>query len=100
MESRSATATEPASKGWSNLIYAGLGQHTWQPVISTLGDLLFARGEVKKSGAVSIQEGKGDAYMFVGNSFMKVSEKARKLGWVQKEKDLIGSMKASLPARG
>lgn len=81
------------------LIYTGLGQHTWKPAISLLGDLLFARGEVTEGGAISIGEGEGEGYMFGGNSFMSVSEKVKKLGWTQKQKDLEGSMRAGLPAK-
>jgi hypothetical protein len=96
--SESTVAATAATNGWSNLIYAGLGQHTWGPVVTLLGDLLFARGETKQPGAISIPEAEADGYMFGGNSFLKVSAKARALGWVQKEKGLEDSMREALPA--
>ena len=52
-----------ASNGWSNLIYAGLNQHTWGPVVSLLGDLLYARGDVAQSGAKGIHDDEGEGYM-------------------------------------
>ncbi|KAI5475667.1 hypothetical protein MNV49_001084 [Pseudohyphozyma bogoriensis] len=64
----SSTKASDASKGWENLIYAGLAQHTWGPAIKTLGDLMYARGEVKTPSAVSIPDSEGDMFMFGGNS--------------------------------
>lgn len=80
------TKASPASHGWSNLIYSGVGTQTWKPIIELLGDMLFARGAVTEGGAVSIAEGESDElYMFGGNSYMEISEKAKALGWVPKE---------------
>ncbi|WWC73870.1 uncharacterized protein I206_107842 [Kwoniella pini CBS 10737] len=81
----SKTQATPESKGWSNLIYAGLEQHTWGPIITLVGDLLYDRGDIPKSGAKSIEEGQGDLYMFGTNSFMEISEKAKNLGWSRKQ---------------
>ncbi|KAM0749952.1 NAD(P)-binding protein [Meredithblackwellia eburnea MCA 4105] len=96
--SPNSTHASTTSHGWSNLIYAGTGQHSWGPVIKTLGNLLYARGDVKQPGAVEITDDKGDMYMFGGNSFLAKSKKAEAFGFVQKEKDLIESMKDALPA--
>ncbi|KAI5480198.1 hypothetical protein MNV49_001526 [Pseudohyphozyma bogoriensis] len=93
-----STQASAASKGWENLIYAGVAQHTWGSVIKTLGDLLYARGDVKTPSAVSIPDNEGDMFMFGGNSFLAVSKKAKALGFVQREKDLVESMKEALPA--
>jgi hypothetical protein len=92
-----STVATPGSHGWSNLIYAGLGQHTWKPIVSLIGDQLAARGDIPHTGAVSIPEGSGDMYMFGGNSFMAVSEKAKALGWRQVQPDLEEAVKLALP---
>jgi hypothetical protein len=81
------------------LIYAGLSQHTWKPIIELMGDLLHARGDIAKGGAISIPEGSGEGYMFGGNSFMAVSEKAKALGWHQAELGLADSMRDALAPR-
>ncbi|OCF36054.1 hypothetical protein I316_01926 [Kwoniella heveanensis BCC8398] len=94
----STKATE-GSHGWSNLIYAGLDQHTWGPVVTLIGDLLHARGEVIQAGASSLEDGKGDLYMFGTNSFMEVSEKAKALGWKQRGPSLIEAVKMALPVK-
>jgi hypothetical protein len=94
-----STKAAPESHGWSNLIYAGLGQHTWKPVVTLLGDLLHARGDIPHAGAISIAEGEGEGYMFGGNSFMAVSEKAKELGWKQKQPDIMESIKMALPVK-
>ncbi|WVQ80908.1 hypothetical protein IAT38_003015 [Cryptococcus sp. DSM 104549] len=90
-----STAAAPASHGWSNLIYAGLNTHSWGPIITLIGDLLYARGDVKVPGAKSIEE--GDLYMFGTNSFMEVSEKAKALGWGQKQPGLEEAVRIALP---
>lgn len=88
LENPTLTKASPSSHGWSNLIYAGVGTQTWRPIIELLGDLLFARGAVTEGGAVGIEEGVSDElYMFGGNSYMEVSEKAKALGWVPREMD-------------
>jgi hypothetical protein len=97
LTSPGSTAATPGSHGWSNLIYAGLGQHTWKPIVSLIGDQLAARGDIPHTGAVSIPEGSGDMYMFGGNSFMAVSEKAKALGWRQVQPDLEEAVKLALP---
>lgn len=80
------TPAAPASHGWANLLYAGVGTQAWKPIIMLLGDLLAARGAVAEGGAVSIAEGVSDElYMFGGNSYMAVSEKARALEWAPRE---------------
>jgi len=94
------TIATVGSHGWSNLVYSGLGQHTWGPIISLVGDLMFARGEVTQRGAISIGEGEGDMFMFGGNSFLAVSEKAKAFGWMQKEKGIEGSIQDALPGPG
>ena len=77
-------------------MYAGLGQHTWKPIIELMGDLLHARGDIPKGSAISIPEGSGEGYMFGGNSFMAISEKAKALGWRQRELSLADSMRQAL----
>lgn len=96
LEHPEQTIAAPNTNGFATLIYSGAGQHTWKPIIETLGDLLFARGEVDKPSAVSIAEGEGFPYMFGGNSFMDLSRKARSLGWQPKQPDLVTSLKAAL----
>lgn len=96
LESPETTTALQGSHGWSNLIYAGLGQHTWKPIIELMGDLLHARGDIPKGSAISIPEGSGEGYMFGGNSFMAISEKAKALGWQQRELDLADSMRQAL----
>ncbi|WVQ94025.1 hypothetical protein IAU59_001103 [Kwoniella sp. CBS 9459] len=91
------TQASEASHGWSNLIYAGLDQHAWGPVITLIGDLLYARGEVTQSGAISLKDDEGDLYMFGTNSFMEVSEKAKALGWRQRGPNLVDAVKLALP---
>jgi nucleoside-diphosphate-sugar epimerase len=93
-----STKASAASQGWENLIYTGVEQHAWGPVIQTLGDLLYARGDVKQPSAKSIPEGEGIMYMFGGNSFLAPSKKAKAFDWVPQEKDLISSMRDALPA--
>ena len=94
------TKASAESKGWENLIYTGVDQHAWRPVVKTLGDLLHARGDVKEPSAKSIPEGEGYMYMSGGNSFLTPSSKAvAKFGWKPQEQDLISSMKLALPAR-
>lgn len=88
------TTASQESKGWQNLIYTGVETHTWKPVIETLGNLLHARGEVKKPSAIQIDE--GAMYMFGGNSFLARSKKTAMFGWEPKQKDLISSMKDAL----
>ena len=61
---------------------------------------MFARGEVTQGGAISIEEGQGDMFMFGGNSFLAVSEKARTVGWMQKEKGIENSIQDALPGPG
>ncbi|WVR08818.1 hypothetical protein IAU60_005876 [Kwoniella sp. DSM 27419] len=90
-------ATQGSSYGWSNLIYAGLDQHTWGPIITLIGDRLHARGEVAQPGAISIEDGQGDLYMFGTNSFMAVSEKAKSLGWTRKQPVLSEAIHLALP---
>ncbi|WVF66410.1 hypothetical protein IAT40_001150 [Kwoniella sp. CBS 6097] len=92
----STKATE-GSHGWSNLIYAGLDQHTWGPIVTLIGDLLHARGEVRHRGAISLEDGQGDLYMFGTNSFMEVSQKAKALGWKQRGPNLTEAIKLALP---
>lgn len=92
-----ATTAESGSHGWSNLIYTGVQKHAWKPVIELIGDQLFARGDIPNNGAVSLDEGAGDMYMFGTNSFMEVSEKAKSTGWAQKQPDLMESIKLALP---
>ena len=96
LESPETTIASQGSHGWSNLIYAGLDQHMWKPIIELMGDLLHARGDIPKGSAISIPEGSGEGYMFGGNSFMAVSEKAKALGWQRKELDLATSMRQAL----
>ena len=91
-----STVAAQGSHGWSNLIYAGLGQHQWKPIVRLIGDLLKAREEVKQGSAISINEGEGDPYMFGGNSFMSVSEKAKALGWKQKQPNLEEAIRQAL----
>lgn len=90
------TAPADGSKGWGNLIYTGVDQHQWKPVIEQLGDLLHARREVDLPSAKSIEEGQGILYMFGGSSFLQPSTKARKLGWKPQEKSIFESMKDAL----
>ncbi|KAK8869442.1 hypothetical protein IAR55_000006 [Kwoniella newhampshirensis] len=99
LKSPSATAAEAGSHGWSNLIYGGLKQHTWKPVIELIGDQLFARGDIPNKSAISLDEGAGDMYMFGTNSFMEVSEKAKALGWSQKQPDILEAIKLALPVQ-
>ncbi|ODN76007.1 hypothetical protein L202_05967 [Cryptococcus amylolentus CBS 6039] len=91
-----ATTALPGSHGWSNLIYAGVDTHAWKPIIELIGDLLHARGDIPNPGAISIGEGEGDMYMFGGNSFMAVSEKAAALGWKRRQPGLVDSVKLAL----
>lgn len=63
-----------------------------------MGDLLV-RGVVTEGGAISIGEGKGEPYMFGGNSYMTVSEKTKKLGWTQKEKDPESLLRDGFPKK-
>ncbi|KAK5680392.1 hypothetical protein LTS10_007319 [Elasticomyces elasticus] len=93
------TAPSASSKGWENLIYTGTGQHTWGPVIKTLGDLLYARGDTSKPSAVEIGEGEGIMYMFGGNSFLTPSAKAKALGFKPSQPDLISAMRLALPRK-
>ena len=78
LASPATTKASPESFGWQNLIYAGLAQHTWGAVIKTLGDLLYARGEVKKPSAVQIADQDGDVYMF-GEPYSRSSCVPRRL---------------------
>ncbi|GAA6027244.1 hypothetical protein JCM8097_002519 [Rhodosporidiobolus ruineniae] len=95
----SSTTASAASHGWENLIYSGQNQHAWGPTVSLVGDLLHARGDVAQPGAKSIGEGEGDLYMFGGNSFMAVSEKAKRLiGWTQRQVGLEEAIRQALPA--
>lgn len=64
-----------------------------------LGDLLHARGEIPNKGAISIGEGEGDMYMFGGNSWMEVSEKAKALGWKPTQPDLMTAIRMALPPK-
>jgi hypothetical protein len=91
------TTPAASTKGWGTMIYSGTSQHAWKPVIERLGDLLYARGEVSKPSAISIEE--GILYMFGGNSFLAISEKVKALGFKPKEKGLVESMEAALPAK-
>ncbi|WWD16292.1 hypothetical protein CI109_100718 [Kwoniella shandongensis] len=97
LEHPDSTIAEAGSHGWSNLIYAGLNQHTWKPIIELIGDRLFARGDIPNGGVISLAEGEGDMYMFGTNSFMEVSEKAKSLGWKQKQPNLVEAIKLALP---
>lgn len=65
-------------------------------MIELIGNLLKARGDVPNGGAISIPEGSGDPYMFGGNSFLAVSEKAKAFGWKQQQLDLLDSVKQAL----
>ncbi|OCF62021.1 hypothetical protein L486_01687 [Kwoniella mangroviensis CBS 10435] len=94
-----STKATGESHGWSNLIYAGLNQHTWGPIIKLVGDQLHARGDIANPGAKSIDDGQGEMYMFGTNSFMEVSEKARALGWKQRQPSLEDAIKLALPVR-
>ncbi|KAK6908662.1 hypothetical protein I204_02046 [Kwoniella mangroviensis CBS 8886] len=94
-----STKATGESHGWSNLIYAGLNQHTWGPIIKLVGDQLHARGDIANPGAKSIEDGQGEMYMFGTNSFMEVSEKARALGWKQRQPSLEDAIKLALPVR-
>ncbi|WVQ76323.1 hypothetical protein IAR50_005988 [Cryptococcus sp. DSM 104548] len=96
LSSPTATTALSDSHGWSNLIYAGLDTHAWKPIIELVGDLLHARGDIPNPGAISIGEGEGDLYMFGGSSFMQVSEKAKDLGWRQRQPSLADSVKLAL----
>lgn len=91
------TKASPTSHGWSNLIYSGVSTQAWKPIIELLGDMLVARGAVTEGGAVSIPEGESDElYMFGGNSYMGVSEKAKALGWTPQEMAPEALMKSSM----
>ncbi|KAL7424000.1 hypothetical protein Q5752_001585 [Cryptotrichosporon argae] len=96
LASPAETTASAESAGWSNLIYGGLNEHTWGPIVSLIGDRLYARGEVAQPGAVSINEGDADGYMFGGNSFMAPSEKAKALGWRQKAPGFEEAIKLAL----
>ena len=93
------TTASAESKGWENLIYSGVDTHSWGSVIKTLGDLLYARGEVNKPSAVQIGEGEGVLYMFGGNSFLARSKKATSFGFSPTQKDLVSSMTDALPPK-
>ncbi|KAI5475592.1 NAD(P)-binding protein [Pseudohyphozyma bogoriensis] len=92
------TTASSSSRGWENLIYAGAAQHTWGPVIKTLGDLLYARGEVERPSAVGIRDSDGDMFMFGGNSFLAISKKAKALGFKPRQKTIIATLQEELPA--
>lgn len=93
------TAATEVSRGWSNYLHAGQDQHQWGPIVSLIGDRLHARGEIPHAGATSIEEGKGEMYMFGGNSFMKISDKARLLGWTRKSPNLEDAIALALAVR-
>ncbi|WRT69908.1 uncharacterized protein IL334_006899 [Kwoniella shivajii] len=97
LSSPAATKASPESHGWSNLIYAGLDQHTWGPIITLVGDRLHARGDIPNPGARRLDDGQGDMYMFGTNSFMPVSQKAKALGWKQTQPGLVEAIKIALP---
>lgn len=90
------TTPPSSSHGWDNLIYTGIDTFAWGSTISLVGDLLYARGEVKQPGARSIGDSEGDLYMFGTNSFLAVSNKTKQFGWTPKSKDLVDSIKDAL----
>jgi hypothetical protein len=90
------TTASAASNGFENLIYSGTGEHSWGPVVKELGNLLYARGEIKEPSAKEIGEGEGILYMFGGNSFLAPSYKAKALGFTAEQKDLVGAMQEAL----
>lgn len=94
-----ATTASAGSHGWSNLIYSGIAQHTWKPVVELLGDQLYARGDIPNKGARSIAEGEGDPYMFGGNSFLAVSSKTQAFGWAPREPAILEAVKLALASK-
>ncbi|WOO79926.1 putative protein [Vanrija pseudolonga] len=90
--------TAGTERGWSNLVYSGVGEHNWKDVVTAIGDALHAKGEVKAAGAISIPEGTGKGYMFGGSSVLAQSKKARALGWVPKAKGIVETVVADIEA--
>lgn len=95
---RNPTKTNGTQRGWSNLLYSGVGEHTWKDVVTALGDALHAKGEVKAAGATSIPEGSGKGYMFGGSSVLVPSKKPRALGWTPKAKGIVETVVADIEA--
>lgn len=99
LEHPESTKASDASHGFETLVYTGVRQHAWRPVIEHLGDLLHQRGEVDEPSAKSIEENQGYPYMFGGNSFLAVSNKTQKFGWKPKQHDIIEALDAALAKR-